>query len=330
MLRLRTNVSLLVVLLALSFGTGQFLPDSTTPLGSIWAFYAFLGVLTAAVLRSNAITRMPPVVLGTAIVALFILVPANPWLGAETWSSGSVALAIVTVLAAVLAVTVAQRMTEQLDEFEDAIANITLGDLARVKTLEAADEDIIVEMARARRHERPLTVTVLEVDPTEAEAPLHRIVHEVQQAMMQRYMMSGLARLAAQTTRRGDIVVQDATNNRVIILSPEASPAQIERLADRLQLTAQQRLGLSVRCGFAGFPHNALTFSDLVQRAAESAAEHTAEIVHQEPSISRRVRQGWVAAAAPVGTASDLDERVEETVTLHTVDANLQATASTD
>jgi hypothetical protein len=327
--RLRIQVSTLVLLLAFVFGVGQALPDGASPFGSIWAFYVALGLATAIVLRMRGLAQMSTAAMAACVTGVFVLMRANPLLGAANWSTTDVFLTLLTVLGSVSVVLVARQVALILVEFEDAVANITFGDLARIQSIDGAQEDISVEMSRARRHERPLTVTVLEVDPATVHAPLHRIVREVQEAMMQRYMMSGLARLAAQTTRRGDIVVQDAARNRVIILSPEASPEQIARLADRLQVTARQRLGLPVRYGFAGFPHNALTFDELVEHATRRTVDDSVDVEVSDALAGPRLRQGWVAAAATL-RSGELPEADVEPGGLGALERDFQPTTSSD
>src|SRR5687768_13203303 len=88
--------------------------------------------------------------------------------------------------------------------------------------------------------------------------------------------MSGLARVAAPTTRRGDIVVQDPAANRVIMLNPESAPGQLDALTHRLQDSAYRTLGIPVRFGTAGFPNTALTFEDLVEHASGDAESNRA------------------------------------------------------
>ena len=111
---------------------------------------------------------------------------------------------------------------------------------------------------------------------------------------MQRYIMSGLARAAAQTTRRGDIVVEDTAANRVIVLSPESTPEQLDALTHRLHDSAYRRLGIPVRFGVAGFPQSALTFEDLVATASGEVND-------------ARSRRGLPHAPAPVPTTLGAD-----------------------
>lgn len=261
---------------------------------------AIVALLTATIVLTRALAGVPTVVLGGVVVAAFIATRANPLVTELMWSGWEPVLGLLELSLGVAAVLAARSVAVNIVEFEDAVANITFGDLSRVRSLDAASDEIAVEMSRARRHERPLTVTVLSAEASAVHGSLHRVVQEVQLGMMQRYIMSGLARLAAQTTRRGDIVVQDAANNRVIVLSPEAMPEQVEHLAGRLQFIAADRLGLPVRYGSAGFPSQALTFDDLVAQASFAAGQEVAPPAAPEDEIAqRRRRQSWTAAGDP-------------------------------
>jgi hypothetical protein len=265
--RLRNYYAALVGLLATLFVAGQItigsMDISVTPLYVRLLTVAYV----VAVICVPRIAARSPLQLTSVIVVGYLLARSYISVPGDWWSRDTTYLAVLEIVVASLAVLVAQRVALALHEFEDAVANITIGDAARIKPLDTAGDEIAVEMSRARRYERPLTVTIMSVEPASIQASLHRIVRDVQRAMMQRYILSGLARVAAQRTRRGDIVVQDATGNRIIIISPEASPEQVETLVHRLRDSAESTLGLPVRLGVAGFPHHALTFDDLVTSA---------------------------------------------------------------
>jgi hypothetical protein len=269
--RLRQNILGVVLTLAALFAVGRvdfegFNLDNT-PAGLLLLVTA--GVLV--IVATPRFARVSSAGLAGGAVLTYLLV--KTWI-AEPPSGLYNAWVLATTVEAILtAATVlfAQQITTRMNEFEDAVANITVGEMSRVKSIDSVAEDISIEMSRARRHERPLTVTVLTVDPEVMQGSLHQIVQAVQRSMLERYVLSGIARLAAQKSRRGDIIVQDQANNRVIILSPEASPDQIESLAGRLRSTAYRSLGLPVRYGCAGFPQQALTFDDLVEQATREA-----------------------------------------------------------
>ncbi|MEX1157558.1 MAG: hypothetical protein WEC79_01355 [Thermomicrobiales bacterium] len=235
------------------------------------AVHLVTAAIVIAIVATRLSTRVPSGALVAFIAVTYVAARAFVIDSNAVWSGASAVLTTAEVALSSMAVLLAVRVAQGMNEYVDSVANITLDDVSRVMTLDAAHNDIAIEMSRARRHERPLTVTVLSFDPRAVHASLHQIVRDVQQRMMQRYIMSGLARVTAETTRRGDIVVQDPARNRVIVLSPESSPGQLEALTLRLQQTAYRTLGIPVRFGSAGFPHTALTFDDLVAHASGDA-----------------------------------------------------------
>jgi hypothetical protein len=277
------------------------------------ALLAVVGAIVALVALTSVALRVPAAVFAGLTILAYVVLRANPLMGVSDWSGWVPAIAMIELSLCAGAVFAARQFSLQLAEFEEAVANITMGDLARVKSLDDAADDIAVEMSRARRHERPLTVTVLSAEPSSVSGALHRIVQDVQSAMMQRYIMSGLARLAAQVTRRGDIVVQDFGSNRVIVLSPEAAPDQIEHLTGRLQAIAAERLGLPLRLGSAGFPDHALTFDDLVLHASVKAGQiPDGDMMLTDEIAMRRRRQAWVAALEMPGRPASTDAGLPE------------------
>ena len=276
MIRLRHYIIALTLTLAVLFGLGRIEIAGLDPANTPAVLFVMNAALVALLIAWDRLARLSPALLSGIMIVWYLLTKTWAYDADSSWAGAYTYITIAEAILASLSILLAQRISWCLHEFEDAVANVTIGDASRIKTLEAAEDDIAVEMARARRHERPLTVTVIAFDGQSIEGSLHRIVRELQQSMIQRYVMSGLARIVAQKTRRGDIVVQDPANNRVIILSPEASPHQIESLAARLQAAADHALGVPVRFGTAGFPHSALTFDDLVAQASEGAGRSSA------------------------------------------------------
>lgn len=230
-------------------------------------------LITAGLVLLLLVTRISQWLPSAAVVAGVAVIYSGSlaFIDGQRFSGEGALLMAFEIGLASACVLAAIRVGRGLREFEESVTNITLGDLAGVMAIEDSREDIAIEMSRARRHERPLTVTVLSYDPDDVHASLHNLVRDVQQRMMQRYIMSGLARVAAQTTRRGDIVVEDTAANRVIVLSPESTPEQLDALTHRLHESAYRSLGIPVRSGVAGFPHSALTFEDLVETASGEA-----------------------------------------------------------
>jgi hypothetical protein len=278
---------------------------ASTPAG----IHLLTAALVIALVVTNLASRVPSTVLVAGIAVTYVGSRAFVLDPDAVLAGASAASTAFEVAFASLAVMLAVRVGRGLNQFEESIANITLDDLSNVMTLADARDDIAIEMSRARRHERPLTVTVLSFDPRSVHTSLHEIVHDVQQRMMQRYIMSGLARVAAQTTRRGDIVVQDSAANRVIVLSPESTPGQLDALTHRLQESAYRTLGLPVRFGTAGFPNTALTFEDLVAQASGEADSDNRMIDFDQRASTR---SGYALDGATVSSVRPLYRDVDD------------------
>jgi len=165
-------------------------------------------------------------------------------------------------------VWLAHDLGRSLHDFEEAVKNITFSEVNhRVRDLDEAAEDIQMELIRSRRHQRPLSVIVVETKPESVRATLHRLVQEVQRAMMTRYVVTSLARVIGHQLRRTDLVLDQRDQGRFIILSPDTNAISSTIVVERIQAAASEELGVSVACGIAAFPDDALTFEELVHRA---------------------------------------------------------------
>ncbi len=165
-------------------------------------------------------------------------------------------------------VLLARNVARDLHDFEEAVENITLGEIGRsIQKVEEATENIEVELMRSRRHHRPLAVIVVEPAPGSIKAALHRTVQEVQRAMMSRYVFTSLGRALGDAVRRTDIILVDTRRNQFVVFCPETDSKGSRELAERIQDFAAQRMGVKIDCGIGAFPDEALTFEELVRRA---------------------------------------------------------------
>ena len=224
---------------------------------------AILALLVIPVLRRASLRVV--LAAGGVVYLLAKLVFSSPvamWGGVYTY------LTITEITLYLLGITLAYAVARGLNEFEEAVINITFADVSRrVQKLDLAAEDIQQELIRSRRHHRPLTVLVAKFDPRSIDVALHRHVQEIQQTMMTRYAHIGLARLISQQARRIDVVADQEEQERFIILSPESDVAGAAALAERIRAAAEQQLGITVAFGVAAFPQDALTFEELVAYA---------------------------------------------------------------
>ena len=208
----------------------------------------------------------------SVLVVCKLLVPENRPL----WGDIYTYLFITELVLLNILVALAHHVARNLHEFEEVVKNITFAEVSRrVKNLSDVEEDIQTELLRSRRHHYPLTVMVIQPDPQSIRAVLHRMVQEVQQAMMGRYVITSLARVIGDQLRRTDIIVDQHEQNRFVVISPDTSTSNSIILANRIKVAAAERLGVELCCGVASFPDEALTFEELIGQAESQLSKST-------------------------------------------------------
>ncbi len=167
-----------------------------------------------------------------------------------------------------LAVLLSYETVHHLAVMEDLVEKVTFGvNSPRVLGMNEAEDEIKTEMIRSRRHERPLSVMVVEPAPNALDANLQRAVQEVQRAITRRYVLGSLARAISEEARRTDLLIRRDDAGRFIILCPETTLEGTVVLADRIRASVAERLGVPVAFGVATFPDEALSFDELLRKA---------------------------------------------------------------
>ncbi len=167
-----------------------------------------------------------------------------------------------------LSVWLSHRLALAMHDFEDAVENLTMVNLnGRVRSLDQAADDIQVEMFRSRHHHHPLSVIVVEPKKDSLQVALHQAVKEVQETIMRSYVITKLADSLSRHLRRTDLVLEERERGRFIILCPDTSARDLNVLVEYIQATATEMVGVTVDCGMATFPDEALTFEELVRQA---------------------------------------------------------------
>lgn len=175
-------------------------------------------------------------------------------------------------------------LTRNLGDFEAVIEKVTLPKYGeRILPLKSADEEIKTEFIRSRRHNRPLSVMKIEVDLTSRKADLQRVVKDVQQIMVKRFLVASMAQLITKEARRTDMILEKDSDGSFVLLCPETSAQGTTILAERIQTMAQERLGVDVHIGAASFPDEAVSFEELLQKAEFNVMNNGAMPVYQLP-----------------------------------------------
>jgi hypothetical protein len=279
--RLTARVAALIVWLALLFNVERL--DITTTNTIDLPSSLYVTALVVALAGLLPIFQRRPVfvliALGIALFAIGLAVtsPARIWAGDHKYRTlaGLLLLAVTAVLA-----HCAGRV---LAEFRQAVEMLTFSQReSRVRQLHDAEETVQIELLDCRRKQRPLSLVMLQADSSTLDAMMHRLVHDIQRAMMQRYVVAMAAGVLARFLRRTDVIIQHTKPGRLIFVAPETSEPQAIALGQRMVDVARQQLGVAAQFSVAAFPEQALTFEELLNVAEQRLRERP----NGQPSVT--------------------------------------------
>ncbi len=196
----------------------------------------------------------------------------------------------------------AHRVGQALEEFTHAVEEITFSNKSEhLRTLNEADDLVQLEMISSRRHQRPLSLVLLQADGSSLDMLMHRLVQDVQRSMMQRYVLVTVARVLSKYMRRTDMLIEGKKLGRFMLLAPETSAEEAEAMGHRMAKLAQDKLGVQANFSVATFPEQALTFEDLMNIAEQQL--HEQQTLHNpapepEEVVTSRVEQHALAVGA--------------------------------
>ena len=259
-------------------------------------------------------------VLAAATVGLFLLVPMNRrqmYLATAgvmaTYAAFKVLnlsafftgihkyLTITEIVALLITIGLSWMVNQALHEFTAAVEAISMPeDRAQLLSYDKVQERIHAEMGRARRHQRPISVAMIEVDPSTYEAALHQAVRDAQAAMIERYVQVRLGVFLSKQVRGTDVVAHRPEGGRFLLLAPETPSDQTNGMLKRLAREVEDQMGIRFRYSIADFPNGALTSEELLRKVAEdlqrSGAAQDGGTRPQTPSMADEARKPTRAA----------------------------------
>ncbi len=202
--------------------------------------------------------------------------------------SGSIHLAVTEVAFVALAAWLGHEIGWSLDRIDDLLSTAAFGESPALD-LEGptAANEIHTEIARGRRHDRPLSVTVLSPTAAGLEKALENVALDVDRSIRTRFIFGSLTRAVAEQLRRSDLLFEHRPSGRLIVLSPETDADGTALLVRRI-LEATAQVGIETQAGTAAFPEDGIGFESLVDHA-QVALEAVAE-----PHL-RAVERGGIA-----------------------------------
>jgi hypothetical protein len=241
-----------------------------------WVYAMTLGAISLPLLLPSLRRARPWVIVTIALAAyagIKVVMPDSPGSGVF-----EIHLAVAEAALVALAAGLAHRLATGLDGLDQALAAVGFGDYPALP-LEGpqATNEILAEMARSRRHDRPLSVAVIEPRSDSFAAAVDLAGEEVQRALRTRYVRGRLARVIADHLRRSDLLFEDPATGRFVVLSPETNSDGAELLVGRIRQAAGL-LDLEVRMASASFPEHAIAFEQLLAQAEQRLAGITPEV----------------------------------------------------
>lgn len=212
----------------------------------------------------RARSRLAPALVIVAYAVVRLLAGGGP-----SGSELAPHLAATEVAFLALAALLGRSVAIGLSDIDDTIGAIAFGESPALDLdgPQAANE-ILAEMARSRRHDRPLSVTVLEPSADALELAIDHAAEDVQRTVRRRYVYGRLARLVADQLRRSDLLFEHRDSGRFLVLSPETEADGTQLLVNRIREAARS-LDLDLASGSATFPDQAFTFEQLVLEAEQ-------------------------------------------------------------
>ncbi len=161
-------------------------------------------------------------------------------------------------------------LSQVLRDFEQAIEAISLPKrYSRVLSYKKLNKRINAEMGRARRHQKPLSVAMIALDPTTFNAALHQATQDVQAAMIARYVRVRVGVFLARHVRESDVVAHHDKNGVFLLLAPESQAEQTHNMLKRLASEVENEMHIRMRYSIADFPNTALTAEELLHRVKQ-------------------------------------------------------------
>ncbi len=194
-------------------------------------------------------------------------------------------LAITELVFVAVAARLGGGIAAGLDRIDGLLLSATVGESPALD-LEGptAANEIHTEIGRGRRHDRPLSVTVLAPTVEGLERALDSAALELDRTLRTRFVIGTFAKTVAAQLRRSDLLFEHRPSGRLIVLSPETDAEGTELLVTRI-LRAATRTGIDARAGSASFPGDGIGFESLVDHAQaelDSAAEPRLRAVEEE------------------------------------------------
>jgi hypothetical protein len=268
MRRLPRAITGLIFYLLVFFNLERITLQDTSIIDIKGFVYVLLSIFVVLILQVNFVRRQPAGVLLLSASILYLIGKFFVFYYFTNWDENTIYLIITEISLIWIGILIARIAGAAMVDFQDAVESITFSHLEKAKDISAAQSEIQTEFYRSRRYNYPLTLIVVQPDTNPLEYNPHIAVREIQQSMLGRYATVSLVRELSNNLRLLDTVIDLKDNMRFAILSPQTEEDKAENLINRINNIANN-MGISVTCGHATFPKDALTFEELLRSASD-------------------------------------------------------------
>jgi hypothetical protein len=193
---------------------------------------------------------------------------------------------VTELLALTMSIGLSWWVSIAIADFYGAVEAISMPEgYGQLLKYEAISERMQLELGRARRHQRPVSMAVVELDSSTVSESFHEAVRAAQASMHERYMMVQAGVFLSRHLRETDVVSLDERSGRFVLLLPETSSVQTDTLLRRLAQQLESTWGMRFRYSMADFPNDALTTEELLRSAGQNLREASmADVAEVQPS----------------------------------------------
>ena len=181
-------------------------------------------------------------------------------------------LAMTEVFSVLVSQYVCLKIAQNSDEF--AMTSRQLLEVLRgcsVPDFRDAESQLLEEIRRARRHERPLTFVALTPTKTPPPEAIKSLLREMESSLSQEFMWGCISKKLANNTKSHDIAVR--VGDQFLMLLPETSTEQAASLSQRILRDIDQSYGVSVQAQSFAFGVDELTLSGVLDRLGVNSIE---------------------------------------------------------
>jgi hypothetical protein len=199
---------------------------------------------------------------------------------------GDIYVVVTEVAFLALASWLGQRVGTILGQLDETLGAVAFGESPAIDIESSnAAAEIHAELARSRRHGRPMTLTVIAPEEQSLARAIDQASVDMDRAVRSRFVLGRLARAVGDQLRRSDLLFEHRASGRLFILSPETDEAGADLLVRRV-LEAAARVGVPADAGTASFPDDAIAFEGLVEHAERVLASR-----HDHEPLLRAVNE---------------------------------------